>query len=317
MERSRRALRHRQSMQGGARRAAALLVGIWLLAGCAHAAGAVGAEVAGQATPAAIVGAVEAVEDPDLRATLVDLAGTPEVEQAAARLIARLTDGALTSLGAEDRAKRIGDAADLYVEELARSVGKAMHGAIGPEMVSIVVRSVDASLARAMSDDSVARIGGVVDVLTRRTLSTLATALREELRPAVVAMLREDIGPAIRDGLEDPRTRGAIGATTRVMTREVILGMQDAFERIDARHEAGRGRATALTGLQQLAEVGPNYFFFATIGLVLVVTMLIAWLLRSRAKAREAAAESERHEAALLAVATALETTGDKPWSKE
>ncbi len=240
-ESSRRAKRLRPSVNDNGTRLPALLLCILLSTGCAHTAGAVGAEVAGQATPAAIGGAVEAMEDPDLRASLVELAGTPEVEQASARLIARLTDGALASLGDEDRAKRIGEAADLYVADLARSVGKAMHGAIGPEIVGIVSRSVDASLTRALSDDSLGRIGGAIDVLTRRTLSTLATALRDDLRPALVVMLREDIGPAIRDGLEDARTREANGATTRVVTREVMLGMQDAFERIDARHEAGLG----------------------------------------------------------------------------
>jgi len=72
-------------------------------------------------------------------------------------------------------------------------------------------------------------------------IELVAPGLARGRRRALVAMLREDIGPAIRDGLEDARTREAIGATTRVVTREVMLGMQDAFERIDARHEAGLG----------------------------------------------------------------------------
>lgn len=272
---------------------------------------------AGGATPAVIDSGLATLNDPETRAQIAELVASPEVERATQQLVANLADGMLAALTEEERAGRISDASKAFVLEMATSVGLAMRQSIGPEVVRMVSQSVDASLQRALSDSNQARMQDMIGAVVQESVSALAISMNTELRPMLRAMLREDVGAALRDGLRDPQTQAALGATMRIFTRQAVLGMQDGFEEIDRRQEAGRGRDTLLTRMQMLVPDSSNVMRYSVVGLGLAMVVLVVWLLRTRAKASAAAAESERQQAALIALTEAIKATEDQPWNKD
>jgi hypothetical protein len=192
-----------------------------------------------------------------------------------------------------------------------------MHTAIGPEIAQMVSLTVDASLQRAMSPENQLRMASTVAVIVEQSVTTLAASLNSQLRPTLQAMLREDVGPALRDGLRDPQTQLAIAAAMRTLTKEAVLGMQDAFSEIDARPKVGGQPPTLLARLQGLAVEGTNLFRTVAIALGIAVLLLVVWLWKTRSRVSVATREGARRESALVSLAQALKSTQDKPWAGE
>ncbi|MBK8171897.1 MAG: hypothetical protein IPK60_16320 [Sandaracinaceae bacterium] len=286
-------------------------------AGCAHQAGAIGADIARQATPTAIESSLRSMDEEENQRRLAHILESPQIQIASERLVARVTDGTLNALSDEARAAKLAEFAHAFAGEIGSEMREQMRVNITPEIVSMVGRTVDASISHALSEGNQDRIAEAVANIARQSVSAVAAAFMEEVRPQIRAMLREDLMPAMRETLNDPQLQQAIGATTRTLTAQVVLGMQDAFEQIDVRHERGQGRDTILTELQEMAQSGTNMVRWAAIGLAGLAVLLIAWLLRTRAKANAAAKEADRREAALLVLAQAIKSTEGQPWSPE
>lgn len=280
--------------------------------GCASSAGAASEEIAERATPAAIEQSIRTMHEEENRRLIVELLGSPEVEEASAQFIARVTDGALTALSEEERRARLREAADAFVSDTAESLGKAMHESITPEISRMIAQSVDATLQRALSDENQQKMADTAARITQTTMLAMMDSVRNE------------VGTSMRESLESEETERAVGRLMRAATKEIVLGMQDGFEEIDRRHERGKGKETLLTRMQTFASEGATVLMFASLLFAIATAALVVWLLRTRAqanavaaKAKLAAAEAERREAALLALTEALKSTENQPWSRE
>lgn len=294
-----------------------LVLATAMTTGCAHEAGAIGAEVARQATPTAIETSLRALDEEENQRVLAHILESPQIELATERLVARVTDGTLAALTDQERSVRVAQFAHAFAGEIGAEMGEQLRVNVGPEVVAMVGRAVDVSLARALREDNQTRIGEAVANIARESASAVALAFMQEMRPQLRAMLREDLIPAMRDGLRDPEMQRALGETTRTMTSQVVLGMQDAFEQLDARHAQRQGRDTILTQLQGLAKGGSMLARWFAIGLGAVSILLIVWLLRTRSRASALTTESDRREAAIVMLAQAIKATEEKPWAHE
>ena len=309
-------------MGGGAQRqkterVAAACLALVAMSGCAHAMGELAGSAAATATPEVIHAGLTALDTAETRRQVLEILASPDVQKAAQLLMARLTDGTLDALTTGDRANRIATLSSWFVTHIAESVSRSLHTELGPEIAQVVSASVDASLQQALSPENQARIASTVAVLVQQSVTTLAASVNREMRPTMRAILREDLGPALRDALGDKPTQDALAGAMRVLTRQAVLGMQDAFVEIDAREKTGRGPPTLMSRLQVLAVDGSNLTRYVAAVLAVLVALLAVWLFRTRTRATHATREVERRQAALLSLSQALKATEGRPWSDE
>ncbi len=298
-------------------KAVGMLLALVASSGCAHAMGELAGSAAATATPEVVHAGLAAVDTAETRRQVLEILASPDVQKAAQLLMARLTDGTLDALTTGDRANRIAALSSWFVTHIAESVSRSLHADLGPEIAQVVSASVEASLQQALSPENQARMASAVAVLVQQSVTTLAASVNSELRPTMRAILREDLGPALRDALGDKTTQEALAGAMRVLTRQAVLGMQDAFVEIDAREKAGRGPPTLMSRLQALAVDGSNLTRYVAAVLAVLVALLAVWLFRTRRRATHATREVERRQAALLSLSQALKTTEGRPWSDE
>jgi hypothetical protein len=288
-----------------------------LHAGCAHTVGEMAGAAATSATPAVINESLKTLDTDATRKLILDLLSNPDVQKSAQMLIARLTDGALDALSRPERAERIAQLAEMFLTRIFAAVEHTLHTAIGPEVANMVSETVDAALQHAMSPENQERMADTVAKVTERAVTVLATTVNAQMHTTLRTVLREDLGPALRDGLNDKATQDALGATMRTMTKQAMLGMQDAFVEIDKRDHQGAVPPTLFSRMQRLAVEGSNLARYVAIALGALVLLLGFWLFRTRSRVSLVTREADRREAALLSLAQAIKSTEDKAWSPE
>lgn len=294
----------------------AALLGAVMLAGCAHHAGAIAGEMAGEVPEPLIQESLRTLGDEETRELIADVLGMPEVQDATRELIGSVTDGAIDALTEEERAARLSELSTAFVARVSDTLADVIERDIGPAVVQTLARALDASLRTILSDRTIERLSEAIGIVAQQSAAALAVAMREELGPAMRAALREDLGPALRDAMASPETQEVIADTTRTMSREMVLGVQDAFEEIEAR-EGSQQTNTILTRLQDVAGGGFDFLRVALIALALALLVALLFLVRAIARAREHEAEAHRREAAMVALTEAIKSTEDRPWSRE
>ena len=292
---------------------------LWALlhAGCAHTVGEMAGAAATSATPAVINESLKTLDSDATRKLILDLLSNPDVQKAAQMLVAHLTDGALDALARPERAERIAQLSEVFLARIFAAVEHTLNTAIGPEVAHLVSETVDAALQRAMSPENQERMADTVAKVTERAVTVLATSVNAQMHTALQTVLRQDLGPALRDGLRDPATQEALGATMRTMTKQAMLGMQDAFVEIDKRDQKGIVPPTLFSRMQRIAVEGSNLARYIAIALGVLVVLLGVWLFRTRSRVSLVTREADRREAALLSLAQAIKSTEDKAWSPE
>lgn len=297
------------------------------LAGCAHTAGAIAGEAAEQAAEEApepfITETIDTLSEPETRQKIADLLASPEVEEATRELIGNVTDGTLQALDDEARAARIGAVSARFVTRVSDAIADTLERDVGPALAQSMARALDASVREVLDEDTTGRVGEALATLAQRSAAALAIAVREELGPAMRTMIRDELVPAFREALDDPETQAAIARTTRTLSREAVLGVQDAFEEIERRSGHPAQEETILTRLQDWAGEGFDFMQLALLVLLVILLVLVAWLVRSTAKARAheaqaraGAAQAKSREAAIVALTESIRSS-DSPWSDE
>lgn len=283
--------------------------------GCAHQAGAIAGEVAEEMPEPLIQESLRTLSDEETRDLIARVLGMPEVRDATRELVGNVTDGMIDAMTDEERAARLAELAERFVARVGDTLADVMERDVAPVLAQTMSRALDASLRTLLSERSTDRIGEAIARLAREAAAAMALALREEIGPALRATLREDLAPALREALADPDVQGAIADTSRTMSRGVVLGIQDALEQIEERRGPEQ-TSTLLTRLQGLPSTSATFQYVAA-GLALLLLLAIALLARAVARARAHEAEAQRREAAMIALAEAIKSAEDRPWSSE
>lgn len=291
----------RASLSGAA---STLLISALALGGCAHQAGSLAGAMAEEVPEPLINESLRTLADEDTQHLIGQVLGMPEIQGATRDLISNVTDGALDALSDEERAARLAELSSAFVTQVSMTLADVLEREVAPAMMRTMSRALDASLNRILSDETTDRMAAAVANLATESTAALAIAVREEL------------APAMRAALEDPAVQEMIAGTTRTMSRGMVLGVQDAFEEIEARRGPEQTN-TILTRLQQAAGPGYDILQVALVALLIGLLVLLGLLLRAIARSREHAAEAHRREAAILALTEALKSTEDRPWSRE
>ena len=261
----------------------AMVAALWMAAttGCA---GAIAGDMA-EAVPEPLINeTLRTAMDPDTRELATDVAALPEIEEATATLVARVTDGALHALGEEERAERLAEAVDGFVREVGRALAEEVGREIAPALGRSVAEGLERSLVRLTAERNQPRLAALA--------ATLARAGAEQLARGV------------SDALRDPEVQLILGATAQNVGRNLAIGAGEAIDEIEARERDRRTgpplESGAATGDAE-ADVP-----WAALAVVVLAALLIAVFVSSRRTIR-------RRDRALSALARAIAHAEDDP----
>lgn len=250
---------------------------------------------------------------------LMQSPGMREIER---EVIAGLLDGTLSALSEEERSKRVGAL-------MSKALMGVMEGAsttIGPmasRMTSGAVGgALDAALDPARREALKASVGDVVSTGVRSAAeglrdaelgTSISTAMSEQVGPALQKALRENLTRGLTEMLKDEEFRRELGATARVLGREMVIGTTEALAESKPPEESG----SMLSRISQLAGKGARLFGSLAWLLGLVVLALAVWIVRLMAQAKRYREDAHRREAMAHLLEEATKASEGKPWSNE
>jgi len=243
----------------------------------------VNAEVPKQATAIALKQGIASAQEKENQQQMLALLSSPEVKGMQAQVVAGFLDGTLDALGSDGRASRLASQ-------------------LGPIAAGVARNAIDTTLEQP--------VGGSGDLGAR-----MATALNEDLGPALQNVVRENVGQGAIAVLGDPEFSRAMGAVARSMGREAVLGANEAITEIQNREGAAQDTST-FGRVGTLAKKGAELAGTASIFLGVLVLALGVWAVKLVTQARRYRAESEQHAATAAALRDALRDPTGTPLSR-
>lgn len=285
-------------------------------------------EIPRDATKIAIDAGLESLEEAETKRRIERMLASPEMRAAERELVAGIVDGSLSALSEQDRVERVGALTSRYMAGVLRSLSREVAPELAPAASQAVRGAVRSALSEALSArnqrevqrlvGSVAEAGArpLVKILTDAEIaSALSDALTEKLGPALQQVLRENIGPGIAEALSDEEIQSALGASARVMGREVVLGVNEALVQIQ--ESKSSGGESLLGRLGNLASNGAKLAVSLTWLLVAAVLVLAVWIVKLLSQTRRYRGENEQRAATTRLLAEAMRASKGKPWSGE
>lgn len=293
------------------RLAAALLLAM-VGAGCALTPRGMARDLGAAAPPAAIHSTLQALNDDQNQRLLMQLLSSPETREATRALAGAIADGTLATLTEDERIERIEAMSTRYMASLTRtltrSMAEGMRRDLAPAIAELMRQTVASSMREALREGYQRDLERVAGGLTRATVEAASQGMAEGIR--------RDLVPALRSALSEEQTARALGAASRSLAREAVLGSNDAMTQLQ-RHQERGGRPSFLSQVSSLTEGGVKLMQLVAGVAVALVVLLAAWVLRLILRSRRIQAESERHAASAVKFAQAIRAAEGKPWSKE
>lgn len=268
--------------------------------------------------PALVQAGVDTMSDPMTQKRVQHLLADPEVRAMQKALVAGLVDGTLATLSDRERAERIGALTTQAVtgiirgatrelgQGLADATGGAVDSALSPErrralegLVSAVVMTTFRAAVQGLREAEVGKV--------------LATAITQDLGPALHKSLGSDLAPGLAELLRNEELNQALGQTARMLGREMVLGATEGLAKAQQPKEDG----SLLSRAAELAHQGARLFGTAAWLLVAIIIALLVWTLKLRTQARGYREEAARRAAATHLLTEASKAAEGKPWAEE
>lgn len=269
-------------------------------------------EIMKQSTPVAIQAGIDKMDDPETKRRIAQMMASPEMRAVERELIAGLVDSTLATLSEEERAERIGAlttrAMAGIVRGASRELSGAMDEAMGPERRNQLSQAVGTIVAASVRS----AVEGLRDAELGKTLST---AMTDEIGPAVQKALRENIGPGLAEALKDEEFTRSLGATARVLGREMVLGATEGLAQTQQPKQDGS--PSVLTRITDFARQGAKFAGSAAWLFGLIIVALFVWIMKLLAQAKRYREESDRRAATARLLTEASKVSEGKPWSNE
>ncbi len=279
--------------------------------GCALTPRGLAHDVASASPPAAIHSTLAALNDADNQRLMVQLLDSPQMHQAARAFAGEIADGTLAAMTEPERLARIEEMSTRYVATLTRAISRSMSEGLrrdlGPAIAQVMRETVTTTMRQALSESYQHDMERVAAGLTRATVEAASRGMAEGVT--------RDIAPAMRNALLDPETMRALGIVGRSMTREVVLGGNDAITQLQRQQE--RGQTTFLGRLTSATSDGLKALQWTALAVGAVAVLLALWVVRLIMKSRKLQAESESHAASAVMFAEAIRAAEGKPWAGE
>lgn len=315
---------HRQRLVALTARAAppAALAAALFTSGCAGPLADLSAQIPKKATHGAVQGGTNALADPALRRQIAAFLGSPEMHAIQRELIAGLADSALDALGEEERVRRIDALASRAAARILREARRELPPVAEGITQGAVAGALDAALDPARQRELQRSVGAVVGASVRgvadglrdaRAGAAVSAAMTEQIGPAVQSTLRDDVGPGLAAVLANQDVQRSLGATARLLGREIVLGTTEAL----AEQKPPPDADSLLSRMTNVARQGAALFGSAAWLLVLIIALLFAWIIKLLAQARRYRSEASRRVATAQLLEEAARAAEGKPWAGE
>ena len=268
--------------------------------------------------PALVQSGVDTLSDPLTQKRLQRLLADPEVQAMQKALVAGLVDGTLATLSDSQRAERIGALATQAVTGIihgaTRELGAGLSDATGSAVDSALSPERRRALEGLITAVVMTTFRAAVQGLREAEFSkSLASAVTQDLGPALHKSLREDLAPGLAELLRNEELNQALGKTARRLGREMVLGATEGLAQAQQPKEDG----SLLARATELAQKGARLFGTAAWLLVAIIIALLVWTLKLRTQAQSYREEAARRTAATRLISEATKAAEGKPWADE
>lgn len=238
--------------------------------------------VLARAAEGGVEGTVDAMNAPQTQQQALEIADSPEIQEATRLLAASATAGVIEGVRAElaGQGGQLDEQAEAALTTLGERTEEIMRKDIAPGAAAIVGRSVDRAFATAASPDNLERIRRVsaaaAEAAVTGMTTSMAATIRDDVVPAVPAAKDAARGMLVR-AVADEEFKEALGAIAYEMSREAVLGSKGALDTIQREGEAD-GDAP-MGALAKAFGVGAGILFglFAAIAAVFVTLVVMVF----------------------------------------
>ena len=274
------------------------------------------------AMPIVIRSGLDTLSEPETTRRIQRLLADPELRAIQQNLVAGLLDGTLATLSDKERADRIGALTTRALMGVLGGASRELSAGINGVTQGAVSGALDAALTPGRQHELETLLTAVITACIRAAAQGLREAelgksltsfLTQELGPALGKSLRQDLAPGLAELLRNEELNRALGATARVLGREMVLGATEALAHTQPPREEG----SVLSRVTELAHQGARLFGSAAWVLLLVILALGAWTLKLLAQSRSYREEADRRAATVRLLAEATEVSQGKPWSDD
>lgn len=280
--------------------------------GCALTPRGVARDVAAGAPPAAIHSTLSALNEEDNQRLMARLLESPQMHQAARALAGEIADGTLAAMTEPERVARIEEMSARYVAALTRAITRSMSDGLrrdlGPAIAQVMRETVASTLRETLSEGYQRDLERVAGGLTRATVAAASQGMAEGMT--------RDVVPAMRAAMLDPETLRALGVVSRSVTRDVVMGTNDAVTHLQREQERG-GQPSFLGRLTSATSNGLKIMQLVAVAVGAVALVLALWVARLIMRSRRLQAESESNAASAVMFAEAIRAAEGRPWARE
>jgi len=251
-----------------------MLLGLALLA---SAVGCTPSTIARSASRAAVDEGSEELTKQDTQASLQQAAADPQVQGATRDMSQQIADGVLKALETDQAHRQIA------------SITRDVTQAAAQQMVT------------ALGDDKTRdHLAGLTRGITDAALAQVAHSLQTDLRPALRAMLQEDLASGIAGALHSDVLQPQLGATARNVAYNLALGANQGLGKAWVDDDGIAGELRFVPG------IGRSWLWVGLAVLTLLAVMFVSVAVMLVARSQRARSEVARLESATLLLATAL-----------
>lgn len=235
------------------------------------------ATLARQASRAAVDEGAQELTRQDTQQSLQQAAADPEIQGATRDMTQQVADGVLKALESDQAHAQIA----LITRGITQAAVQQMVAALGDEKTR-------------------ANLEGLTRGITDAALEQAAVSMQKDFRPAVRALLQEDLASGIAGALRSDELQPQLGATAQNVAYNLALGANQGLGKawLD---DDGIARE-----LRFSPSMGRSWLWLPLSALALLAVMFVSVAVMLVARSRHAHAEVARLESATLLLATAM-----------
>ncbi len=246
-----------------------------VLPGCAPAIRGTSAEAAKGATSGLTQESLAQLEDPQTRARIAAVLGTPEMQKALQELAAGLSEGVVLGLSDEALAAHVDKVAGRFADVLVTTMSKTADAATSPEAQARMSRFVGAVVASAV-------------------------------RAAAAEIPRGGVAPGLAEIVNAPELKHAIGEVARTIAHQGVVGSNEGMSELEAQEDK---EAKPLGGL--VAFFTERWYLAVGFVAVMMLAAPLFWLAREHRAWRKLREDALRRSVRVDALLRAIESGGE------
>ena len=246
-------------------------------------------DLAATTPPVAINSTLRALNDVENQRLVVQLLASPEMRAATRALAGEIADGTMAALTEPERVARIEEMSTRYLAAITRTITRSLAAGLrndlAPALAEVMRESVASAMRETLREGYQRDLERVAVGLTRATVEAASRGMAEGIT--------RDLVPSLRNALLSEPNASALGAASRSLAREVVLGSNEAMTQIQRQQDRG-ARPSFLSHLSSLTADGVRIMQLVTVIAVTLALLLGVWVLRLIQRERRSAAASER-----------------------